>query len=78
MASPSTVLTRGFGSWGSVNLLPTLGYGIGEVGDTSPVSVWTVRGRDRSNPTVAGTDRSRPTVKGRDRSCPTVAGTLEN
>lgn len=29
MASPSTVLTHGFGSWGSVNLLPTLGYGIG-------------------------------------------------
>ncbi len=29
MASPSTVLTRGYGSWGGVNLLPTLGYGIG-------------------------------------------------
>lgn len=29
MASPSSVLTRGLGSWGSVNLLPTLGYGIG-------------------------------------------------
>lgn len=31
MASPSTVLTRGYGDWSSVNLLPTLGYGIGEV-----------------------------------------------
>jgi hypothetical protein len=30
MASPSTVITLGFGSFGSVNLLPTLGYGIGE------------------------------------------------
>lgn len=29
MASPSTVLTRGYGSWGTVNELPTLGYGIG-------------------------------------------------
>lgn len=29
MASPSTVITLGFGSFGSVNLLPTLGYGIG-------------------------------------------------
>ena len=30
MATPSTVLTQGFGSWGNVNLLPTLGFGIGE------------------------------------------------
>ena len=29
MASPSTVLTLGVGSFGSVNLLPTLGYGAG-------------------------------------------------
>lgn len=29
MASPSTVITLGYGSFGSVNLLPTLGYGIG-------------------------------------------------
>jgi hypothetical protein len=32
MASPSTVLTLGFGVWGTVNDLLTLGYGIG----TSP------------------------------------------
>jgi hypothetical protein len=31
MASPSSVLTLGYGSWGSVNLLPTLGYGQGAV-----------------------------------------------
>lgn len=29
MASPSTVITLGYGSFGSVNLVPTLGYGIG-------------------------------------------------
>lgn len=29
MASPSTVITLGYGSFGSVNLLPTLGYGSG-------------------------------------------------
>ena len=29
MASPSTVITLGYGGFGSVNLLPTLGYGIG-------------------------------------------------
>lgn len=31
MASPSSVLSMGYGSWGSVNLLPTLGYGTGAV-----------------------------------------------
>lgn len=28
-ASPSSVLSQGYGAWGSVNLLPTLGFGIG-------------------------------------------------
>lgn len=28
-ASISTIVTMGFGSFGSVNLIPTLGYGIG-------------------------------------------------
>ncbi len=27
MASPSTVITLGYGTFGSVNLLPTLGFG---------------------------------------------------
>ena len=30
--SPSSVLTLGFGSWGSVNLVVTLGFGIGAGG----------------------------------------------
>lgn len=30
MASIATVVTMGFGSFGSVNLLPTIGYGISE------------------------------------------------
>lgn len=29
MASPSTVISLGYGSWGSVNDVITLGYGIG-------------------------------------------------
>ena len=29
MASPSTVITRGYGTWGTVNEVVTLGYGIG-------------------------------------------------
>ncbi len=34
MASPSTVLTRGYGSWGSANEVVTLGYGLAEPGGT--------------------------------------------
>lgn len=35
-ASIATVVTMGFGSFGSVNLLPTLGYGIGVAVTTRP------------------------------------------
>ncbi len=31
MASVSTVITRGYGSLGSINLLPTRGYGVGSI-----------------------------------------------
>jgi hypothetical protein len=27
MATPSTVISRGLGTWGSLNLLPTRGFG---------------------------------------------------
>ena len=40
MASPSTVLSRGYGSWGSVNLLPTRGYGIGVSSPITLVGHW--------------------------------------
>lgn len=43
MASPSTVITEGFGSFGSVNLLPTLGYGQGDTPTTTPctfIGIW--------------------------------------
>lgn len=33
-ATASTVLSLGYGSWGSVYLLPTLGFGIGIVATT--------------------------------------------
>lgn len=29
MGSPSTIITLGYGAFGDVNLLPTLGFGIG-------------------------------------------------
>lgn len=39
-ASPSTVITLGYGSFGSVNLVPTLGYGIGEPVVLIPIESW--------------------------------------
>lgn len=37
MASPSSVLTRGLGTWGDVNLLITHGFGIAEEVEPTPV-----------------------------------------
>lgn len=39
MSSPSTILTLGYGSFGSVNLLPTLGYGAGVTADVEEQEV---------------------------------------
>lgn len=36
MASPSTVISRGYGTWGTVNLLPTRGYSSSTVTATLP------------------------------------------
>ncbi len=36
MPSPSSVLTLGYGAWGSVNDLPTLGFGFGSVVSPPP------------------------------------------
>lgn len=40
--SPSSVLTMGLGSWGSVNLLTTLGLGIGAETAVTPTLVFTL------------------------------------
>lgn len=45
MASPSTVITLGYGSFGSVNLVPTLGYGISQV-QVLPLAGYVARNRD--------------------------------
>jgi hypothetical protein len=37
MAGTSPILTYGFGPWGGVELLPTLGFGIGEAINTTAV-----------------------------------------
>lgn len=39
MASPSTVVSLGYGSFGSINLLPTLGFGQGEAPEAGIPSV---------------------------------------
>lgn len=47
MASIATVVTQGFGTFGSVNLLPTIGYGIGAVVIARGVGMeWTVPRND--------------------------------
>lgn len=50
MASPSTVLSLGYGSFGSVNLLPTLGFGAGEEAEVVPDddNTWNPGGRGRT------------------------------
>jgi len=39
--SISSIITRGYGTWGSVNLLPTWGYGIGAAVVVQPNDGWT-------------------------------------
>lgn len=45
MASPSSVLTRGLGSWGSRKLVVTHGFGSGAAVVSLPLIISTVSGR---------------------------------
>jgi hypothetical protein len=63
MASPSTVITMGFGSFGSVNLLPTLGYGIGAAstpmfGCGHALSAYLPGGTNKQQYSASGTNKS--------------------
>ena len=63
--SPSSVISMGYGAWGSTGLVLTLGYGIGaEVAET-PTPVWRARLRPETmrsiRPDVAR-GRQRPDV----------------
>jgi hypothetical protein len=69
MGSPSSVLSLGLGSWGSVNECVTLGYGIGEGVVFNPVARICTPGVDRTRITAAGTDRSRITTAGTIEDC---------
>lgn len=75
MASVATVVTMGFGSFGSVNLLPTIGFGIGEETETVisiPVSgTVTRRGPNQGAATRLGPNASAFTRLGPNQSTPT-------
>lgn len=69
MASIATVVTMGYGSFGSVNLLPTLGYGIAIIPSPDTIGrrvriARTVGGEVKINRTVAHTVRVTRTVSG--------------
>ena len=56
--SPSSVITLGYGAWGSTGLVLTLGYGIGAAVAETPTPVWRARPRPetmraRERPDVA-------------------------
>jgi hypothetical protein len=63
--SPSSVLTMGYGAWGSTGLVLTLGYGIGAAVAETPTPVWRARPRPETmrsiRPDVAR-GRQRPGV----------------
>ena len=46
--SPSSVLTLGLGSWGSVGLLITLGYGVSQAVTAPAEQTWTAGAIDRT------------------------------
>ena len=45
--SSSTIITRGYGAFGSVNKLPTWGYGIGVAVVIDPEDGWKSPGQNR-------------------------------
>lgn len=56
--SIAAIITLGFGSWGSIDLLPTIGYGSGEV-QTGGLVCATVT----FTPSVIGTTTIEPSVE---------------
>jgi hypothetical protein len=55
-ASPSSVLTLGYGSWGSVNLVPTLGYGVSVDDVFTPTETYCVCAAQPYTPGAERTD----------------------
>lgn len=75
--SPSAIITMGLGSWGSVNLMVTLGYG------TSAVVVLDIDNRDASgisNATrsVVGISNTTRSMAGVSNSTRSLGGRLPN
>ena len=76
MASPSSVLTQGLGSWGSANLVITLGFGIGaqsvqEPGCVHPTdaAIWAVDPTDAAIWGLAPSDAALWAVSPTDEAC---------
>jgi len=63
--SPSSVISMGYGTWGSTGLVLTLGYGMGAAAAETPTPVWRARLRPETmrsiRPDVAR-GRQRPDV----------------
>ena len=62
MASPSTVITLGYGTFGSVNLVPTLGYGSSAVIAVGgpyffQAAAWFAAGADEGSIYAAGAEK---------------------
>ena len=64
--SIATVVTRGYGSFGSVNSLPTLGYAIGESAVPAPSHWHTIEGPSEQLYVVAGPSEELYILKGCD------------
>jgi hypothetical protein len=73
MASPSSVLTQGLGSWGSVSLIITSGFleGIDEPGCVHPTdaAIWSVDPTDAAIWDVAPSDAALWAVAPTDEAC---------
>lgn len=62
MSSPSTVVTQGYGSFGSVSLLPTIGFGSGSSGGGNTLGLPVFSGPPRISVLVAGSPDLTPNL----------------
>lgn len=74
--SIASVATRGYGTWGSVNLVPTLGYGIGAaVAILVYTRIGTLSGASRAIGRMSGSTMKIGTAGGASKMIGTLTGT---
>ena len=73
--SISTVVTRGYGAFGSVNKLPTWGYGIGAAAQPTYARIGTLIGASRQIGTLAGMTQKTGVLSGSSQQVGTIEGT---